>query len=124
MSSATATIMHEGTRNLIRCLEVLNEKLRKGMVERGEREELVCRFLILLGRDYTPEIPSISLASIPTVPFCRPVKLLDYLATTFGLYDPSQAVHDAFVNAYVNFLHWVRMKTNIQPPKRESSLSE
>ena len=37
MSSAAATIMHEGTRNLIRCLEVLNEKLRNGIIERGER---------------------------------------------------------------------------------------
>jgi len=124
MSSAAATVMHQGAQNLIWCLRVLNDKVRSGMIDRGARGELVCRLLLLLGRDYTPEVPSILSATSPTVPFCRPVKLLDYLGTTFGLVDLDQDVRDAFDVAYINFSHWVSLKGNIQPSKKTRSLFE
>lgn len=123
LSSAAATVMHGGGgTNIVRCLQVLNQKIRSGMINRGARGELVCRLLLLLGRDYTPEAPIITSTSIPTVPYCRPVRLLDYLVTTFGFQrDFDQDVRNAFDDAYINFSHWVSLKDNIQPSKGESS---
>ena len=118
LSSAAASLLHQKPTNLVDCLQVLNAKLHSGMIDKGQRGELVSRVLLLLGRDYTLS----PLRDAPdALAYCQPVKVLDYLKTTFGDYFQDPAIQNAFKVAYINFTHWLSMKENLVRPKSDTS---
>jgi len=118
LSCVAASLLYRKAGNIVDCLAVLNNKLRSGLVDRGQRGELVSRMLLLLGREYTPR-------PTPAVPggleYCKPVKVLDYLKTTFGDYFQDFKIREAFEQAYINFTHWLSMKESLAGSKSDSS---
>jgi len=117
LSNAAASLLHERDDSVEACLKALNATLQRGMVDKGQRGEMLSRILLLLGRDAaTPPAP----AQTPPgfLRYCQPIKLLDFLKVTFGDYFTSAAIQSDFENAYINISHWVSMKENIVPSRK------
>jgi len=124
LSDAAASLLHERDNSVEECLKVLNAKLRRGMIDKGQRGEILSRVILLLGRDAaTPPAPAQKPPGF--LRFCQPIKLLDFLKVTFGDHFTNAAIHLDFEHAYINISHWVSMKENIVPSKkRQQNLND
>ena len=121
LSCAATDRLHHGGGDIVSYLSILNDKLRSGMIDKGQRGELTSRLLLLLAVDYTRLERPISHNSSSEMPFAHPVKLVDYLRVAFGV-KLEKSVADVFEHAYVNATHWVSMSKNIQPSVSDPDL--
>ena len=132
LSCAAAQVLHHSSQDRNRILQTVMEKVRIGLVEVGRTGELANRLLWLLAKDLlvrkTLQVPLLPLpgSQNPSLESeladCKMIPVVDYLKYVFGQSFWSTIAPDGaeglFAKAYINFSHWVAMKSEIGKRKR------
>ena len=132
LSCAAAQVLHQSTQDQNRILRTLMEKVKIGLVEVGRTGELANHLLWLLAKDFlvrkTLQVPFLPLPGSQSLSLeseladCTMIPVVEYLQYVFG--EPfwssvaPAGAEDLFANAFINFSHWVAMKSEIGKRKR------
>jgi len=129
LSCAAARVLHNSSQDRKAILGTLIKKVKIGLIEVGKTGELANRLLWLLAKDLlVRRTPSLRVPFLPLsggadlsleseLADCIRIRVVDYLKYIFGesfwsTIAPIDA-EDLFAKAYINFSHWVPMKSNI-----------
>lgn len=130
LSCVAAILLHQSPDNLPNALHVLENRIRSGMVEIGQRgDSLTSRLLLLLAKDLfirrnPPETAIQHLlyngSEHAELLDCQKVSIIGFLEYLFGtaFWSDSEAGEEAktvFQHAYINFSHWIPMEEFISP---------
>ena len=128
LSCAAASLLHvESMNNLVDALDSLKRMIDDGVVDIGQTEDLVSRFLWLLAKDFlVREVDAeddVDSPSEQVLQDCQLVPVVDFLESAFGpkIWAEAPQARQEFQNAYVNFSHWVSMDFDI---RREEALQQ
>jgi len=126
LSCAAAFLLHISGDALDAALNTLQTKVENGMIDIGQRGELVSRFLWLLAKDLFvlgKQEHGSTFARGTGEGFgaelihCQMISVVDFFKFVFGggFWDHvASDAKEAFTDAYVNFSHWVSMDANIR----------
>ena len=137
LSCVAAHHLHHGSRNLETALVTLENNIRHGMIDLGQRGELTSRLLWLLAkdlyvRDHLHEPSEIVTKTLDgdlrdaEVVDCQMIPVIGWLEFVFGehIWDKIQGslVREHFQHAFLNFSHWISMKSTIAGPENNNTL--
>ena len=124
LSAVAADWLHKDE-NLFRSLATLLDMVKEGFISAGETGALASRILWFLARDFCVHKDHESASKPPfasnvvkndfELPYCRPVPVIEFLQLVFGphILDNAPDARKVFQDAYINFSHWVQMKSHI-----------
>jgi hypothetical protein len=107
---------------IVFALYALHRKIRNGLIDAGNRGELVGRLLLLLAKDFcVRELNPNYDDYLPPTSWevelldCKPVPVIAFLETVFGhtIWDDNCGAQQVFANWYLNFSPWVSMSSKI-----------
>ena len=121
LSCAAARIFHKSSVYQKKVLTTLMKKVRSGLIDIGKTGELANRLIWLIAKDnYVRKTQVLTVPSLVSEEFadCRRIPVIGFLEHVFGDSFWStigegrgEEVKAEFNDAYINFSHWVSMKS-------------